>query len=177
MDSSIERLDSIIYMLEKTLDVRNSEVQYTETDPEDIIAEVMASSALIGNAIVPVRFECLNHAGSQIMTDPMLLAAILQKLIDNSVKYARAISDSYVKVSFQKSYNQLVIQVEDNGQGIDPRFLDRIFEMFFRANEYSTGLGLGLYLVRKMVEKMEGKIHVRSIPNRGTLFTLSFPLR
>ena len=63
----------------------------------------------------------------------------------------------------------------DNGKGISKEYLDKIFEMFFRASEDSYGSGLGLYITRQVVEKLHGKISVESVFNEGTTFHVVLP--
>jgi len=67
--------------------------------------------------------------------------------------------------------------VKDNGQGIDPAYQSHIFDMYFRANYLSKGNGLGLYIVKKAVEKLEGKIFFESQLGKGTEFKIVLPLR
>jgi signal transduction histidine kinase len=68
-----------------------------------------------------------------------------------------------------------VLTFEDNGQGIDELYLQRIFEMYFRANEKSKGNGLGLYIVKKIVDKLRGTVSVKSQFGKGTLITVTLP--
>jgi signal transduction histidine kinase len=67
------------------------------------------------------------------------------------------------------------IEVLDNGKGISAEYLGKIFEMFFRASEDSYGSGLGLYITKQVVEKLQGKIEVESVFNEGTTFKVWLP--
>src|SRR5262249_47190162 len=71
------------------------------------------------------------------------------------------------------------IEVEDTGMGIAPEHLDRIFEDFYQVNNHdrdgSKGFGLGLAITRRLVASLEGDISVRSVPGRGTTFTIVIP--
>ena len=66
--------------------------------------------------------------------------------------------------------------VEDNGIGIAPEFHKEIFKMFFRATEASSGTGLGLYIVKMNVEKLNGSISYDGAEGLGSSFLLTFPL-
>jgi signal transduction histidine kinase len=68
-----------------------------------------------------------------------------------------------------------MLHIEDNGIGISPEFKDKIFNMFFRATASSDGSGLGLYIVKQTLEKLEGAIQVESELNKGTTFILQLP--
>jgi signal transduction histidine kinase len=76
-----------------------------------------------------------------------------------------------------ESSNFVVIDLEDNGQGIRKEYHEQIFDMYFRASERSKGNGLGLYIVKKAVEKLDGSITVSSIAGAGTTFTVMLPNR
>jgi hypothetical protein len=68
------------------------------------------------------------------------------------------------------------ISVQDNGQGIPEEHLNNIFEMFYRANDKVQGSGLGLYILKRAVERLRGNIHVESTLNVGSTFTVKLPL-
>lgn len=67
------------------------------------------------------------------------------------------------------------LKVEDNGQGISPEYHQRVFDMFYRANEQSKGSGLGLYIVKETLDKLSGSIHLESAPGVGSTFTVRLP--
>ena len=68
-----------------------------------------------------------------------------------------------------------MLSVEDNGIGIEDAYLIQIFGMFFRATERSKGTGLGLYIVKSMVDKLGGHIQVKSTHEKGTTFSVELP--
>jgi signal transduction histidine kinase len=80
-------------------------------------------------------------------------------------------------VKMEKTPHHVAITVEDNGRGIPAESMDKIFDMFYRATEDSKGSGLGLYIVKETVQKMGGKIHVKSALGAGTTFVLELPLK
>ncbi|MGB5929277.1 MAG: HAMP domain-containing sensor histidine kinase, partial [Cyclobacteriaceae bacterium] len=73
--------------------------------------------------------------------------------------------------------DKAVISVKDNGEGISEEKLENIFEMFYRASESSEGSGLGLYIVKNVIDKMNGEIKVESKESEGTNFTVTLPAR
>jgi signal transduction histidine kinase len=81
----------------------------------------------------------------------------------------------WVKVSIEVAQGVAMIRFEDNGIGIEKKNLDRIFEMFYRATEQSDGSGIGLYIVKNAVEKLQGKLLVNSVAGQGTTFTIQLP--
>ncbi len=102
---------------------------------------------------------------------------IIENLIDNAVKYSR--DNPTVAVNAQSFNNNIVINVEDNGPGISNEEKEKIFERFYRTassiKENIPGYGLGLCLVKTIVQSMEGSIKVEDNSPAGTKFIISFP--
>jgi signal transduction histidine kinase len=105
------------------------------------------------------------------------LKTILYNLIGNAFKYNDPLKEEQVVTITASRNNQLFnISIEDNGVGIEKAHLPRIFEMFFRASEKSQGSGLGLYIVKETLNKLNGKIEVQSALKVGTIFNIEVPL-
>lgn len=103
-----------------------------------------------------------------------LLQYILLNLIENAILYSKA-GESYVHTHIYSQNNHLCLVVSDNGQGIDANYHNQIFDMFFRANEKSQGNGLGLYVVKKAVERLKGEITFESVVEKGSTFQVKIP--
>jgi signal transduction histidine kinase len=111
-----------------------------------------------------------------LLTDPSRLKVILNNLISNAYKYHRFDqADPYISFSARRNHNRVVIKIADNGSGIEPDYHQKIFEMFFRASIKSEGSGLGLYIVKETLQKMNGTIWVESTPGKGSAFTFAIP--
>lgn len=109
-------------------------------------------------------------------TDAYRLSVVINNLVSNTIKYRDFHKDHQtLKVDIQMRENDLTLEIADNGIGISPEYLPRIFEMFFRATERSEGAGLGLYIVRETVDKLHGKISVDSAIGNGTTFKITLP--
>ena len=111
-----------------------------------------------------------------IEADNHRLKQVLLNLIDNAVKYSAP--ETLVTVKLSQQNDRAVIQVCDRGVGIPLQQQNRIFERFFRVDEARNragGTGLGLPIVKTLVEKMGGSISVRSQLDRGSTFTIFFP--
>jgi len=109
--------------------------------------------------------------------DAAALKRAVQNLISNSVKYDG--ENHWARISAGKQGDEIRITVEDRGQGISPADIAHIFEPFYRGHEAVAaqikGSGVGLSLVRQIVEAHGGRIAVKSVPGTGTSFTLHFP--
>jgi signal transduction histidine kinase len=109
-------------------------------------------------------------------SDPKRLRILFNNLVSNAFRYHDLSKDTpFIKIQVCFKQDQAVITVTDNGKGIHPDHVDDIFEMFFRATEDSQGSGLGLYIVKETVEKLQGTIQVDSKVREGTTFTLHIP--
>ncbi|MGY2132601.1 sensor histidine kinase [Hymenobacter sp. HD11105] len=104
------------------------------------------------------------------------LQSILYNLLSNALKYAAPGRPLRVKVSSKMLNNMLVLSVQDNGRGIDlERYGDQLFQLFRRFHPEVEGLGMGLYLVNRLVHQAGGKIEVNSTEGEGTSFDLHLP--
>lgn len=109
-------------------------------------------------------------------TDPYRLSVIINNLVSNAIKYRDATKDhNELKVIVNVMDSRAHISFSDNGIGIGKEYLHKIFEMFYRATERSEGAGLGLYIVRETVDKLEGTIAVESHIGKGTSFEITLP--
>jgi signal transduction histidine kinase len=108
--------------------------------------------------------------------DDYRLTLILNNLIANAIHYQQADRpEPFVEVNMEVEATKMLLTVSDNGIGIEAEHLPRIFEMFYRATHQVTGSGLGLYIVREAVSRMNGSIEVTSQPGKGTTFRLELP--
>jgi len=110
--------------------------------------------------------------------DPIAIESIFGNLITNAINYTQEGGD--IRVAVDLAGINARVQVSDNGFGIGEKYLDKIFERFYRVKDdktrYITGTGLGLPIVKGLVESMGGFIDVESTPGRGTTFTVLLPV-
>lgn len=110
------------------------------------------------------------------VSDLTRVRIILNNLISNAIKYRRPQLDhSFIDIKIWVDEENAHIEITDNGEGISEEHIASIYNMFYRASEKSEGSGLGLYIVKDVVEKLEGTIDVKSEKDVGTTFTLTLP--
>jgi two-component system sensor kinase FixL len=118
------------------------------------------------------------HTGVETMVklDQNLLKNCIINLIGNAIKYSG--EDTFIEFKTEISSGQLIVVIKDNGIGIPDNDQKHLFEAFFRAHNTGNipGTGLGLNIVTRYTNLMNGQIHFESTVNEGTSFTLSFPL-
>jgi signal transduction histidine kinase len=102
---------------------------------------------------------------------------VLANLIDNAIKYNRP--GGRVEIAASQERNRLVIRVRDTGMGISSDELPRIWERLYRGDKSRSqkGLGLGLSLVKAVVEAHQGTVEVTSQPDQGSEFTVRLPVK
>jgi len=110
-----------------------------------------------------------------VKADRNRILEVLTNLIVNGIKYGK--KEGYVQVSFHDMDDNLMVEVSDNGIGIEKKHLSRVFERFYRADKSRSreqgGTGLGLSIVKHIIEAHNQSIHVRSVVDQGTTFNFT----
>lgn len=109
-------------------------------------------------------------------TDIHKLRIILTNLLSNAIQYHNIDQPHpFIRLTVRSTSEEVCIEVEDNGQGIEQEYHQKIFDMFFRGNMGSSGNGLGLYIVKEMISKLGGSIGFTSKAGKGTHFSITLP--
>ncbi len=158
----------------------------TNIRSEEMKTEAIEFEALIKNVYSEFKtLEWFNNIAFSIdikinetfYSSPGLLRAIFRNMIENSMKYVKKQDGgNYLKISIIEQNEEAIrIEVSDNGIGIKKEYQDRIFDMFYRGTNFTSGTGLGLYIVKCSIEKLNGAIGVESEEGQGTCFTMIIP--
>jgi PAS domain S-box-containing protein len=174
MNKSVHSLDRFIKDL--TMFSRNSrlDIEQSLISFPAIIDEVFNNLMFLENAY-KITVNKKIDLKDDFYSDVTRVSTILNNLISNAFKYHRYENNSYINILIEADLHYATIVVEDNGSGIDPLYIDRIFDMFYRASESSYGSGLGLYIAKNAVSKLQGTIEVESELNQGTKFKVVLP--
>ncbi len=113
-----------------------------------------------------------------VLADPSGLSQVLRNLLDNALKFTRAVPEPAIEIGGRIEDGSMILWVKDNGIGFDMKFANRIFDIFQRLHrsEDYPGTGIGLAIVRKAMERMNGSVHAESAPGSGATFYLKLPL-
>jgi signal transduction histidine kinase len=119
---------------------------------------------------------CRHTGGEIVLLDPSLLRNVLINLLSNAIKFSP--ENGTIKVKSELKDNQVFLEVSDSGIGISEEDKKHLFERFFRGTNVTNiqGTGLGLHIVEKYVELMNGNIECKSELEKGTSFCISFDL-
>jgi two-component system phosphate regulon sensor histidine kinase PhoR len=180
MQEADERL---LQLVDELLEVARSEagqlsIKPSPQDTEEHVLAVFAElrpTALAKD--VELHYEPLGHR-VHVLADSMKLKEVLSNLVMNAIKYN--VVGGGVTVSHEVRGKVLVTTVSDTGIGIREEDMSRIFEKFWRSEDLAvreqSGTGLGLFIVRELIERMGGAITVRSVHGKGTTFEFTLPL-
>lgn len=121
---------------------------------------------------VIIRMECLGV--EEVYTDRLLVCIVIKNLLANAITFRNTAKEGTIVIRSVASKANFEIEVIDDGEGISDEIKDKIFNMFFRGSELSSGSGLGLYIVKKILNKLGGE--VRFVSNAGiTRFSITLP--
>ncbi|MBX2944662.1 MAG: PAS domain S-box protein [Cyclobacteriaceae bacterium] len=152
------------------------DVKYDKVDIRNILAKTIEDlNYLEGANDVDFNIEI---GVEYFYSDPWRISEIFRNLVSNAIKYRNDQAQKpKVGIEITADDEWVKIRFSDNGIGISQQNLDRIFEMFYRATEQSDGSGIGLYIVKNAVDKLEGSIFVESEVSVGTTFYIDLPNR
>ncbi|MBX9850348.1 MAG: hybrid sensor histidine kinase/response regulator [Cytophagaceae bacterium] len=142
---------------------------------EKIIKELIENYMFYEN-VTDINFKIFINEKIPFVNDEFRARVIINNILSNSIKYQKKeYADKQVEVKIDTNDFFVTMIFRDNGIGISQQYLDSIFKMFFRATEHGTGSGIGLYIVKEAVDKLQGEIKVESVEGEGTLFTIKIP--
>lgn len=175
IEGSICRLDTFIIDLLSVSRNRRKENPLVSINFMVEVETAVASSYHVGSTqnlevITKISQPCT------FMADLTRVRVVLNNLISNAIKYRRYdTARSHIIIEVWVDAKKAHLKIADNGEGINESEIERIFDMFYRASDRSEGSGLGLYIVKDVVQKLGGSIAVRSVAGKGTTFSVSVP--
>lgn len=177
LSHSASDLEMVLRDMNEVLQLRRGELPKSEkVNIDDAIKQVMETYA-----------EEIDKAGVDIVKDikakvwfapPTFADKILDNLISNAIRYRKKFEPAKVYISAYTDGNFVCLEVQDNGIGIDlVKSRNRLFGFYQRFNDDKEGKGLGLFIVKNIVEAINGSIHVKSKPGEGATFYVKLPIR
>lgn len=167
--SNIEKMDTLI----------NGLLQLSRTGTIEMNIQKIDMNELFANILQSLDFQ-IKEAQCEIHIDPLyecygdaaLLDQLFANIISNALKYSDSERTLEITVDARKKYNRVVYTIRDTGKGIAQKHLDKIWDVFYRIDPRSgeSGEGIGLSLVKRIVEKHKGKVWAESEENKGSVF-------
>jgi PAS domain S-box-containing protein len=170
----VERMERLINDLLEYSRVGTRGKPFEPTDSEAVLAESLEN---LKTGIQESRAEVTHDPLPTVNVDPLQLEQVLRNLIGNAMKFRREDEPPRIHVSAEKSDHEWVFSVRDNGIGIAPEHVGRLFQIFERlhpAGRY-PGTGMGLAICKKIVERHGGRIWVESELGTGSTFYFTIP--
>lgn len=171
------KLNNILSKLLIVNQINNSLPNQEEFNLKLLVEEIVDSNKI---SYVKKNIEVLIKGEDRftIVSDYELLKIIISNVVNNAFKFHNPSNNvsSFIEINFYKTKSELILTVVDNGLGIDSSISDQIFDIFSKTSEIQDSAGMGLYLVKLAVDKLEGDISVSKTEQGYTDFTVNIPL-
>jgi PAS domain S-box-containing protein len=176
IEGRIKKLDEFIKSMLNYARVSREDLNYQPVDLGKLARNCVEELEYLDNfSAVEVTITDETIKACPFNSDPIRAGIILSNVISNAFKYYNPAEKSYIHISYKVDPLQAIITIKDNGIGIKKEFTGKIFNMFYRATETSQGSGLGMYIVKQGVERMNGSIRVNSVYGKGTSIRITLP--
>lgn len=177
MQKSVIKLEDFIkdiinYSRNSRMPIRNEKLDFSA-----LVKSVWEDHLYYSNHESKIEFIVEDNLLSSIYSDQTRLRIIINNLLSNAIKFhvEDQRSHPYIKVAVSETSEEYYFETTDNGMGIDPAIKENIFNMFFRGTANVSGSGLGLYILKESVEKLNGIVWVESELGIGTTFKITIP--
>jgi len=163
-------LDKMLFKLQSISDLGTQQLVYKEVFVSELINDVLDGfRETIAKKSIQVNLNI--NVNTSFYSYPAMVRIIIENLVENAIHFCGS-SCPFITLKVALYQGELTIEIVDNGQGIGTEYQSRIFDMYYRANENSKGNGLGLYIVKKAVEKLHGHIRFTSVIGEGSTFSV-----
>ncbi len=171
-----ERVHHLDRLLKDLVSITFNNKTCLTAEPFSLEQEIQATLNEFKDQYPQVKIQVSAREETSFHTDPVRARIIFRNIISNALKYHHEEATSpKLTIDIVCDSEKAVVRFIDNGMGIEEKYHDLIFEMFFRATTRHSCTGLGLYIVKGMVEKLNGRISLTSAKGIGTKFILELP--
>jgi signal transduction histidine kinase/ligand-binding sensor domain-containing protein len=177
MDETASKMNLLLYRLLNINKIKTSDVKIDHIDIPMAISQVLGSFTSEGYNLGEISIKLNIDQDIEFYSDKELVNIILDNLLSNALKFSSKEASPYIEVKVVRKNDDFVsVYVMDNGAGINEKFEDRIFDMFFVGNDNIKGEGLGLYAVKMAVKKLNGSVQLVKTNKKLTIFEVVLPL-
>jgi PAS domain S-box-containing protein len=175
MEKSVKKLDEFIKDIVNYSKNSRLEIDSEKIDFEDLIHSTAEDLKFMKDAD-KIEVRCHISGNHAFYSDQQRIKVIMGNLLSNAFKYHDISQPQpYVEVTVTLTPTQAKLMIKDNGAGIGEEHHQKLFSMFYRATTRSEGSGLGLYIVKEVIDKLGGTIEFDSLPGKGTTFEITLP--
>jgi ligand-binding sensor domain-containing protein/signal transduction histidine kinase len=175
VETSIDKLEKVIRSMVDFSRNTNLEVKVDEVDVHKLINEVIKTLGFWQEA---GRIKFINNIpeNTVVISDLERLKIIFQNIVSNGMKYADFDKpNSFIRFEYAENNDAISFTISDNGIGIPKENSGKIFHMYYRGTPKSDGSGLGLYIVKETLLKLNGEVTVKSVLGKETAFIIKIP--
>ncbi|HNP18342.1 MAG TPA: PAS domain-containing sensor histidine kinase [Fulvivirga sp.] len=180
----IEKIESSILKMD---DFIKSMLDYSRTSRMGVKNKVINIKELIDEIISGLEFlegfknmkitTSISGSKNTLAVDPLRLRIVIGNILSNAIKYRNVkLKQNLLEIDVKILKDQASLTFKDNGIGISKKYLKKVFDMFYRATEQSDGSGLGMYIVKQSIDKMNGTINIDSQLGKGTEIKIELPI-
>ncbi|MFN7705391.1 MAG: tetratricopeptide repeat protein [Chryseotalea sp.] len=173
VDENAHNLDRMLKKLQSISDLGTQELIFKEVFIRDLVVQEIEEVKEVINQ-KKVQVELKIHHSLTVHSYAALLHIVIRNIVENSITFSKPQGGNLIVLAKEKD-NGIEIEIQDDGVGIALQYQPRVFDMYFRANEHAKGNGLGLYIVKKAIQKLNGKMDLISEENVGTKFIFWIP--
>ncbi|HXA02487.1 MAG TPA: hybrid sensor histidine kinase/response regulator [Cytophagaceae bacterium] len=171
----VKKLDSIILNLSSINFIYEDKVEGSVINLDDLFKELKKTLSLMAG-YDEIKFNLNINQKGIFFGDHRLLLSVFYNLIQNAIVFSdKNKSERAINCTINSTDSSMEVLIEDNGIGIEDKIQEKIFTMFYRGNSFSKGAGLGLFIVKTIVDKLHGVIKVESQVKTGTKIFLKIP--
>lgn len=175
IEGRIKKLDEFITSMLSYARVNRGDINVTRIDLEEVVRTAIKELEYLENfKSIKTRIDIKNRE-IPFSSDLFRIKIIFSNIISNAYKYYNPEVESFLKIKIVISPEAAAIEFRDNGIGIKNEHKDKIFNMFFRATDRAHGSGLGMYIVKQAVEKLNGQVTIKSVYAAGTDIKIVIP--
>jgi len=173
LESRAREMEKVLSRLIFSLDIKHKEVELNPINLPELQQKIYQEFEDLEN------FDILFNVNgkAELFSDSYLLQTVLENMVENSYQYRNPHrQENFIKIDWKElSHDQIEIRITDNGLGIPMETSEYIFDMFFKASNISKGSGLGLYIVKVIIEKLGGQIRLLNSDELLTVFEIILP--
>lgn len=175
MEKSVSKLDTFILNMHDYYSLERGGLKITDISFNEIVKEIEEIFGIYAKAS-KIDFKINVNQKEPFWNDVISINLIINNLLTNAFKYQKQDNENkFVHLNIDVHRGSATISVSDNGSGIDQKYKDEIFNLFFRAHVKESGSGFGLFNVKSALQKLNGTIDVNTVLGEGSTFTVTIP--